>query len=156
MRPIPDWVITDEYTDDPLGVLKSGKEAEIFVVERTSLDDASLPPRPQALPTQIREAQKGELGRSASTRASSFVNDRVYRSRRFRRSREQRAVERMTDHGKRILNERWMGFEHEVMTRVWEAGAPVPYPVGFSGDGMLLEFVRRRLPSGADPRPVPA
>ena len=47
----------------------------------------------------------------------------------------------MTDHGKRILNERWMGFEHEVMTRVWEAGAPVPYPVGFSGDGMLLEYV---------------
>jgi RIO kinase 1 len=34
-----------------------------------------------------------------------------------------------------------MGFEHEVMARVWEAGAPVPYPVGFSGDGMLLEFV---------------
>jgi RIO kinase 1 len=40
-----------------------------------------------------------------------------------------------------VVDERWMGFEHEVMTRVWEAGAPVPYPVGFSGDGMLLEFV---------------
>jgi RIO kinase 1 len=135
-------VITDEYTDDPLGVLKSGKEAEIFVVERTSLDETRhcLLAHKRYRPRSVKS--KGELEALGFSRASSFVNDHVYREgRRFRRSREQRAVERMTDHGKRILNERWMGFEHEVMTRVWEAGAPVPYPVGFSGDGMLLEFV---------------
>ena len=142
MRPIPDWVISDEYTDDPLGVLKSGKEAEIFVVERTSLDNERrcLLAHKRYRPRSVKN--KGELEALGFSRASTFVNDHVYREgRRFRRSREQRAVERMTDHGKRILNERWMGFEHEVMTRVWEAGAPVPYPVGFSGDGMLLEYV---------------
>jgi RIO kinase 1 len=142
LRAIPEWVITDEYTDDPLGVLKSGKEAEIFVVERTSLDETRrcLLAHKRYRPRSVKS--KGELEALGFSRASTFVNDHVYREgRRFRRSREQRAVERMTDHGKRILNERWMGFEHEVMTRVWEAGAPVPYPVGFSGDGMLLEFV---------------
>ena len=142
MRPIPDWVITDEYTDDSLGVLKSGKEAEIFVVERTSLDNERrcLLAHKRYRPRSVKS--KGELEALGFSRASSFVNDHVYREgRRFRRSREQRAVERMTDHGKRILNERWMGFEHDVMTRVWQAGAPVPYPVGFSGDGMLLEYV---------------
>jgi RIO kinase 1 len=135
-------VISDEYTDDPLGVLKSGKEAEIFVVERTSLDNERrcLLAHKRYRPRSVKN--KGELEALGFSRASTFVNDHVYREgRRFRRSREQRAVERMTDHGKRILNERWMGFEHEVMTRVWEAGAPVPYPVGFSGDGMLLEYV---------------
>jgi RIO kinase 1 len=142
LRPIPDWVITDEYTDDPLGVLKSGKEAEIFVVERTSLDNERhcLLAHKRYRPRSVKS--KGELEALGFSRASSFVNDHVYREgRRFRRSREQRAVERMTDHGKRILNERWMGFEHDVMTRVWEIGAPVPYPVGFSGDGMLLEYI---------------
>ena len=47
----------------------------------------------------------------------------------------------MTDYGKRLLNDKWMGFENDVMTRVWQAGGPVPYPVGFSGDGMLLEYI---------------
>jgi RIO kinase 1 len=34
-----------------------------------------------------------------------------------------------------------MGFELDIMTRVWEAGGPVPYPVEFAGDAMLLEYV---------------
>jgi RIO kinase 1 len=135
-------VITDQYADTALGVLKSGKEAEIFVVERASLDDtrrcllAHKRYRPRAVKS------KGELEALGFSRASSFVNDHVYREgRRFRRSRERRAVERMTDYGKHILNERWMGFELDVMSRVWEAGGPVPYPVEFSGDGMLLEYI---------------
>jgi RIO kinase 1 len=135
-------VITGEYTDAALGVLKSGKEAEIFVVERTSLDDTRrcLLAHKRYRPRTV--TSKGELEALGFTRASSFVNDHVYREgRRFRRSRERRAVERMTDYGKRVLNERWMGFENDVMTRVWEAGGPVPYPVGFSGDGMLMEYV---------------
>ena len=150
MRAIPDWLIIDEFTDTPLGVLKSGKEAEIFVVERASLDDTRhcLLAHKRYRPKSVKH--KGELEALGFTRASSFVNDHVYREgRRFRRSREQRAVERMTDYGKRVLNDKWMGFENDVMTRVWEAGGPVPYPVGFSGDGMLLEYV------GDDDRAAP-
>ncbi len=142
MRATPDWVIPDPYTDTTLGVLKSGKEAEIFVVERASLDDVRrcLLAHKRYRPRTVQ--QKGELEALGFTRASTFVNDHIYREgRRFRRSREQRAVERMTDHGKRILNERWTGLEHEIMTRVWQAGAPVPYPVGYSDNGMLLEYI---------------
>jgi RIO kinase 1 len=142
LRAIPDWVITGQFTDTALGVLKSGKEAEIFVVERTSLDGARrcLLAHKRYRPRSV--TSKGELEALGFSRASSFVNDHVYREgRRFRRSRERRAVERMTDYGKRVLNDRWMGFELDVMTRVWEAGGPVPYPVEFSGDGMLLEYI---------------
>ncbi len=142
MRALPEWLITDDYTDAPLGVLKSGKEAEIFVVERTALDDSRrcLLAHKRYRPKSVKN--KGELEALGFTRASSFVNDHVYREgRRFRRSREQRAVERMTDYGKRVLSDKWMGLENDVMTRVWEAGGPVPYPIGFSGDGMLLEYV---------------
>ena len=37
-RPVPDWVLTEWFTDVDLGVLKTGKEAEIRVVERAGLD----------------------------------------------------------------------------------------------------------------------
>jgi RIO kinase 1 len=150
LRAIPEWVITDDYTDAALGVLKSGKEAEIFVVERTSLDDTRrcLLAHKRYRPKTVK--YKGELEELGFTRASSFVNDHVYREgRRFRRSREQRAVQRMTDYGKRLLNDKWMGLENDVMTRVWHAGGPVPYPVGFAGHGMLLEYV------GDDSRAAP-
>lgn len=142
MRAIPDWVITDQYADTALGVLKSGKEAEVFVVERTRLDGSGrcLLAHKRYRPRSVKT--KGELETLGFSRASTFVNDHVYNEgRRFRRSRERRAVERMTDYGKRILNERWMGFELDVMTRVWQAGGPVPYPVEFAGDGMLLEYI---------------
>ena len=142
MRAMPAWVISDQFEDTALGVLKSGKEAEIFVVERISLTDERrcLLAHKRYRPKSVK--QKGELEALGFTRASSFVNDHVYREgRRFRRSREQRAVQRMTDYGKKILNDKWMGFENDVMTRVWQAGGSVPYPVGFSGDGMLLEYI---------------
>ena len=37
MRAVPQWLITDEvdYVELDLGNLKSGKEAEVFVIERT-------------------------------------------------------------------------------------------------------------------------
>jgi RIO kinase 1 len=150
LRAIPEWVISDQFEDTALGVLKSGKEAEIFVVERTSLTDERrcLLAHKRYRPKSVKH--KGELEALGFTRASSFVNDHVYREgRRFRRSREQRAVERMTDYGKKVLNDKWMGFENDVMTRVWQAGGSVPYPVGFSGDGMLLEYI------GDDERAAP-
>ena len=40
MRPVPEWLITDDvdYVEHDLGNLKSGKEAEVFIVERTHED----------------------------------------------------------------------------------------------------------------------
>src|SRR5690606_34188267 len=81
--------------------------------------------------------------------------DHVYHEgRRFRRSREQRAVERMTDYGKRMLADRWPGQELEVLERAHAAGATVPYPVAFTGDGMLMQLIGDE--SGAAPRLVNA
>jgi RIO kinase 1 len=160
LRAIPDWVVADPYTDTPLGALKSGKEAEIFVVERASLDGtrrcllAHKRYRPRSVTT------KGELEAAGFSRASTFVNDHVYREgRRFRRSRERRAVAHMTDYGKKLLNDRWMGFELDIMRRVWEAGGPVPYPVEFANDAMMLEYVGdddRAAPTLAQARLTPA
>jgi len=141
-RAIPDWVVLDDYTDVDLGVLKTGKEAEISVVERTAVDGRScLLALKRYRPRTV--THKGELQELGFDRAPTFRNDHVYRDgRRFtRRSRDARAIAAMTGYGKTLLNERWHGHEHDIMSRLWEAGASVPYPVESHDGGMLMEYV---------------
>ena len=50
--------------------------------------------------------------------ASAFRHDVQYREgRQFRKSRDRRAVERMTSYGRRLLQDRWTGHEHETIDR---------------------------------------
>ncbi|MEM7287946.1 MAG: RIO1 family regulatory kinase/ATPase [Actinomycetota bacterium] len=141
MRPSPDWLVDEPYTDTDLGVLKSGKEAQVNVVERIGDDGRRcLLARKRYLPREV--TAKGTLEAMGVQRASTFRNDVEYREgRQFRKSRDRRAVERMTAHGKRLLQGRWTGHEHETMRRLWEAGAPVPYPVSYGDDVFDLEYV---------------
>jgi RIO kinase 1 len=136
----PAWLVPEPYEDVVLGPLKTGKEAEIFVVERIGVDRSCLLAHKRYRPRSVRH--KGELEALGFQRAATFVNDHVYRDgRRFAKSRDQRAVDRMTGYGKELLKERWPGHELDVMTRLWAAGASVPYPVADTADGLLMEYV---------------
>lgn len=140
-RSAPDWLPTGQIHTETVGLLKTGKEAEVFLVEWRSLDDdrSCLLVHKRYRPTAV---GKGELEAGGFTRARSFVNDAVYHEgRRFRRSRDRRAVARMTDHGKKLLGDRWIGHELDTMRTLWEAGADVPYPVQMLDDGMLMELI---------------
>ena len=155
-RAAPAW-LNDGQTpvvDEVLGLLKTGKEAEVFIVERRTTDDRQrvLLAHKRYRPTKV---GKGEIEGLGFTRARTFTNDVVYHEgRRLRYSRDQRAVERMTDYGKRLLAERWPGQELETLERAFAAGATVPYPVEFTGDGMLMQLIGDEL--GAAPRLVNA
>ena len=145
MRPQPRWLISDEldYEEVELGRLKSGKEAEVFVVERSLGDRSCLLAHKRYRPRRV--TNKGELEALGFERTNSFMNDLAYRDgRRFAKSRDQRAVERMTGYGKELLTRRWTGHELDMMERAWAAGVRVPYPVGPRGDGMLMEYVGSR------------
>jgi RIO kinase 1 len=140
-REAPGWLPTGEVEDEVVGLLKTGKEAEVFVVERRSLDDGRtcLLAHKRYRPLSV---SKGELEAAGFTRARSFVNDSLYHEgRRFRRSRDKRAVSKMTEHGKKLLADRWVGHEFDTMRTLWRAGADVPYPVEQVGDGMYMEFL---------------
>jgi RIO kinase 1 len=153
-RPVPDWLPTGMVEDEVLGHLKTGKEAEVFLVERRSLEDGRccLLAHKRYRPTSV---SKGVIEGLGFTKARSFVNDTVYHEgKRFRYSRDKRAVERMTDYGKRLLADRWVGHELEMAQRMWDTGASVPYPVELTEDGMLMEFVGDER--GAAPRLVNA
>jgi RIO kinase 1 len=140
-RAAPAWLTAGETEDEVLGLLKTGKEAEVFVVERRTLDGrrSAILAHKRYRPTRVR---KGELEAMGFSRARSFTNDALYHEgRKFRRSRERRAVERMTGLGKRILADRWPAQELETLVTAHEAGVTVPYPVEFTGDGLLMQML---------------
>jgi RIO kinase 1 len=142
VRPTPSWLITDEvdYVEVDLGNLKSGKEAEVFLVERSFLDHSCLLAHKRYRPRTV--THKGELAALGFQRGNSFMNDLAYRDgRKFAKSRDQRAADRMTKYGKKLLTGRWTGHELDMMQHAWSAGVNVPYPVGPRGDGILMQFI---------------
>ena len=141
-RAAPAWLTDGGTEDQVLGLLKTGKEAEVFLVERRTFDGerSALLAHKRYRPTKV--STKGELEALGFTRARGFANDAKYHEgRKFRRSREARAVERGTDLGKRILGDRWPEQELDTLRRAQAAGVTVPYPVEFTGDGMLMQLI---------------
>ena len=159
MRPAPQWFIPDEvdYVESDLGRLKSGKEAEVFVVERTYESRSCLLAHKRYRPRTV--THKGELEALGFQRGNSFMNDLAYRDgRKFAKSRDRRAAERMTNYGKKLLTGRWTGHELDMMQQAWNAGVHVPYPVGPRGDGLLMQFLgdaERAAPRLAEARLTP-
>ena len=136
----PDWLVPEPYVDIDLGVLKTGKEAQVSLVERTGDNRRCLLARKLYLPRSV--DQKGLLHAMGVQHASQFHNDVTYREgRQFRKSRDRRAVERMSSHGKALLQERWTNHEHDVMGVLWQAGVRVPYPVRFADDHFDMEYI---------------
>jgi RIO kinase 1 len=138
----PDWLVREPFHDVDHGVIKSGKEAQVDLVERVSDDHgrSCLLARKRYLPRQV--TAKGQLEAMGVQRASTFRHDVQYREgRQFRKSRDRRAIERMTTYGKKLLQDRWTGTEYDVMSRLWDRGVSVPYPVSYADDVFDLEYV---------------
>ncbi len=149
-RPEPDWLIEDPFVDTDLGVLLTGKEAQINLIRRQAkAGDFCLLVRKYYVPRQVSE--KGALEALGVQRASTFRNDTEYREgRQFRKSRDRRAVERMTAHGKRLMQSRWTGHESTVLRSLWEAGLNVPFPVSYDEESLIMEYLGTE--SGAAPQ----
>jgi RIO kinase 1 len=139
-RTEPAWLVPEPYDDVVLGPLKTGKEAEIFVVERTGADRSCLLAHKRYRPRSV--TTKGELEFLGFQRSASFVNDRAYRDdRRMAASRDQRAVDRKTRYGRQLLAQQWPATELAMLERLWQAGADVPYPLTATDDGLLMQYV---------------
>ena len=138
----PEWLIAAPYEDTDLGVLRTGKEAQINLIERTSLTahtaTSILLAEKRYMPRNVKN--KGELEAMGVQKASTFRNDAMYREgRQFRKTRDRRAVERMSAHGKRLMQARWTSHEHGVMEILWHNGLRCPYPVSYGDDVFLME-----------------
>jgi RIO kinase 1 len=126
-EPVPAWLVTDaRAVDDDLGVLKTGKEADVSLVRRAHADHATL-----LAAKRYRDPQHRMFHRDAG----------YLEGRRVRRSREMRAMETRTDFGRELIAGQWAAAEFAVLGRLWQAGASVPYPVQLLGTELMMEFV---------------
>jgi len=130
-KPWPYWVVTSSAAiDTDLGVLKTGKEADVFLVERAVPDD----PDQSCLLAAKRY-------RTADHRL--FRRDGAYtEGRRLRNSRDGRAIAGKTDFGRAVEADLWAQAEWFGLKRLFDAGVPVPYPVQVDGREILMEFIR--------------
>lgn len=101
--------------------LKSGKEAEVFLVE-----------------------SEGEL-RVAKVYKSmhrSFKQRSMYtEGRKVRNTRDQRAIDRRTRHGKKQEEDAWKSAEVDIIHRLHAAGVRVPTPYNFIDGVLIMELV---------------
>ena len=152
-NPRPAWVITDlGAVDEDLGILKSGKEADVHVVRRW-----------------VPGSDSKDNGANSSHMAAKRFRDSDHRmfhrdagyleGRRVRRSRETRAMARRTDFGKQMISTQWAFAEFNALGELWGAGLPVPYPVQISGTEVMMEFIgdgAQAAPRLAQTRPEPS
>ncbi len=125
--PVPAWVITSPSAiDTDLGVMKTGKEADVSLLRREHEGEVSL----MAL-KQYRSAQHRMFHRDAG----------YLEGRRVRRSREGRAMATRTDFGRDLIAGQWASAEFAVLSKLWSVGAAVPYPVQLSGTELMMEFI---------------
>jgi len=130
-EPLPDWVVTSQAAlDTELGVLKTGKEADVFLLER------AVPGDPERATLMAAKRYRSEEHRSFH-RSAAYTEGR-----RTRNSRDARALAKKTAHGRQVAAGQWAWAEWEALRRLWSAGVPVPYPVQIDGTEILMEFVQ--------------
>ncbi len=130
--PVPDWVITTATAVDiDLGVMKSGKEADVSLLRRSDGDRDSL-----MAVKRYRDAKHRLFHRDAG-----YLEGRRLEGRNARRSRELRAMRTRTGFGRELIAGQWATAEFSVLSRLWQMGAAVPYPVQFIGTELMMEFI---------------
>ena len=141
-EPRPSWlVVADGAVDSRLGVVKTGKEADVHLVERWV-------PAP--------DAYVSDLGTPPAATESCLLAEKIYRGndhrnfhrdagyldgRRTRESRLDRAVSNRSRFGLKVIAEQWAVAEFAALGTLWSVGAPVPYPVQRVGTELLIEFI---------------
>jgi RIO kinase 1 len=115
-------LLADGIIDEVLGRLKSGKEADLWLVRHGG------------------EIVAAKVYKPRLTR--SFKNDAAYREgRQVRNTRTQRAMDRGTRFGQAAAEEAWKSKEADALYALHAAGVRVPKPVLFHEGVLLMEVV---------------
>ncbi|MCO1339390.1 hypothetical protein BJH93_10880 [Kocuria polaris] len=138
-EPYPEFVIEDAAAiDTELGVLKTGKEADVFLLERATGNQSTL-----------LAAKRFRDPKHRNFRRAAIYNE----GRAVKRSRDARALKAGSTYGRSVEAGRWAASEWRYLRMAFEAGAPVPYPVQWNGLEILMEFIADpRSPEAAAPR----
>ncbi|HEX3922494.1 MAG TPA: RIO1 family regulatory kinase/ATPase [Streptosporangiaceae bacterium] len=128
-QPYPAWLVTDlAATDTELGVLKTGKEADVFLLRRAV---------PGTGPSCLLAAK-----RYRAAEHKMFHRDSAYlEGRRVRQSRDNRAMANRSAAGREMITRQWANAEFAALCQLHREDVPVPYPVQVVDTELLLEFI---------------
>jgi RIO kinase 1 len=128
-EPYPRWLVTElAAVDVELGVLKTGKEADVFLVRR------GVPGTGRSCLLAAKRYRDPEH--------RMFHRDSDYREgRRVRESRANRAMAAGSAAGREMIAREWASAEFAALCQLHRAGVPVPYPVQVLGTELMLEFI---------------
>lgn len=98
-RPAPEWLLDEAFEDRPVGILKSGKEAEVFLVERCYTTATRLLAHKRFRPRHPKPGELRELGFSKGT---IYRSDKGYREGWNLNARDRRAVLAGSAHGQEV------------------------------------------------------
>jgi RIO kinase 1 len=128
-RPHPKWLVTElAAVDSELGILKTGKEADVYLLRR-------------GVPGTDRSCLLAAK-RYRDTQHRLFHRDAGYlEGRRTRDTRVSRATANRTAFGREAIAGQWANAEFAALCQLHQARVPVPYPVQIVGTELLLEFI---------------
>jgi RIO kinase 1 len=121
-----DWLADAPYEDFDLGVLKAGKESEVYLVSRTG-------PSRTCLMAEKRFKPRLQRGFRNDYLYSGVWGEGTYR--------EDRAIKNRTRFGQEVLQARWIGNEWTMLGRLYTAGVTVPPPVERIENGYRMAFI---------------
>jgi len=128
-RPHPTWLVTElAATDTELGIVKTGKEADVYLISR------GVPGTNRSCLLAAKRYRSGEH--------RLFHRDVEYlEGRRVRESRASRAMANRTAVGREMIAVQWANAEFSALCQFHRADVPAPYPVQVLGTELLLEFI---------------
>jgi RIO kinase 1 len=127
--PRPGWLVTDlAAVDTELGILKTGKEADVFLLRR------GVPGGGRSCLLAAKRYR--DAGHRMFQRDSAYLEGR-----RVRESRDTRAMAQRTAAGRQMIARQWANAEFAALVQLHCSGVPVPYPVQVLGTELLLEFI---------------
>ena len=143
-EPRPDWVVTSQAAiDTELGVLKTGKEADAFLLERAVPGSDAVGESVVLVSKRYRGEEQRSFHRSAA-----YTEGRAVRN-----TRDNRAMAKKSAYGRSVAAGQWAWAEFQALSRLWSLGLPVPYPVQVDGTEVLMEWISIEGPDGEETAP---
>ncbi len=147
-EPRPDWVVTSQAAvDTELGILKTGKEADAFLLERAVPGSEDLDDPVGQSVVMVAKRYRGEDHRTFH-RSTAYTEGRKTRN-----TRDARAMAKKTAHGRAVAAGQWAWAEWQALVRCHGLGLPVPYPVQLDGTELLMEWITVEGEHGAETAP---
>lgn len=143
-EPRPEWVVTSQAAvDTELGILKTGKEADAFLLERAVPGSEAV----GESVVMVAKRYRGEDHRDFH-RSSAYTSGRKVRN-----TRDNRAMARKSAHGRAVAAGQWAWAEWGALVRCHELGLAVPYPVQIDGTELLMEWITHETEEGVETAP---